>query len=703
MSNIGKQRLVVYQSSNGWRGVGTTAPQHLLLESENLSYGVGYRTNENLISDTRMVGTDSIIHDDQKPEGDISFIPSPNSIDNVLRSHYQKAELTPSTKFGDTWQYTPEKGRLSWDGGVVYGTGGFSASAGDVFDVGVLRIYDDDQVVAFNHGVCDELSFNVSANGVLKANAKYKFLTAGTLGTTTPWADSDQDDYPPYSSFVGTFLVNDVAVPIEKFSVTSKNNMIEKMILGQNTRDSFTMGDYTVEGDFSLDFPDDGLTYLTDALSKNQGKISGTFYQEEYSHLTFDIPNIVYKPNDIKLNSIRNAVIGFEAFSNNGTSPITVRLQKPPERNIDSETIGSLSNTPGYASIGLDTSNSPAIAYKYGFNELYYATRNNSTWNIEVVLVDTDIALHNSLHIGSDNIPHIAFMTTAKKAVVSEYTGGTWGTTILGDSSSSSYLDSALDSNNLLGVVYPNINGFQYSQYSGSSWTTITNPHHKSIYGVDFDSSNVPYFVSKGTVSNDVYVSNYTGTVWSTSAITTVADADIYDIAVKSNGYAAIAILDNVIAAKELRYLWDYGAGWDEMVVATFTNSFNSDRVRLKFDSEDNPIITYSDNDADTTNIARLIGGVWEIIELNPYNKGSKNSDIVIEDDNTYHVCHDDVDNDSYVHYNKVTWGEYNEPTTPHQLDSGTANRTISEYSQYDAGTASRTISEYARQDRDIK
>ena len=71
MSDIGKQRLIVHESANGWRGVGSTLPQYVSLVSDNLDYGVNYRVNENLIRDTRVNGTEAIILDTKKPEGEI--------------------------------------------------------------------------------------------------------------------------------------------------------------------------------------------------------------------------------------------------------------------------------------------------------------------------------------------------------------------------------------------------------------------------------------------------------------------------------------------------------------------------------------------------------------------------------------------------------------------------------------------------------
>lgn len=343
MSEVGKQRLVVYRSANGWRGEGSTTPQHLLLKSDSLGYGVAYRKNENLITDNRVRGTEAILLDPQKPEGQISFLPTPESFTHVLNSHFQKVNNETFDLDGDQFKYVPEKGRISWAGGMDYGEGGFGEPAGDAFSVEFLRVYDDSQVIAFNHGVCDKLALKVNANGVLNVVADYKFKTAGTITSTPAWDGEDQSNLSPYSSFNGTFSVAGNSIPLESLNIESKNNMLEKMTIGRETRDSFAFGDYEVTGDFSLDFPDDGLSFLTDALETNVGTIEGTFYNASNDFLAITMNNVVYKPNDTKLNNVRNHTVPFESFTNNDTSPIIITLRIPPTPstlyNLDAGTV----------------------------------------------------------------------------------------------------------------------------------------------------------------------------------------------------------------------------------------------------------------------------------------------------------------------------------------------------------------------------
>ena len=721
MSDVGKQRLVVSESSGGWRSTGTTLPQYISLISESLDYGVQYRLNDNLAKDTRMAGTESIILDDQKPEGDISFIPTPNSVDHIFRAHYQKAELTPSIKFGDTWQYTPESGRLDWSGGVVYGTGGFGDSPGDVYSVGITRVYDHDQVVAFNHGICDELSLRVSSRGVLNANAKFKFKTAGTLGTTTPWSDSEQDLYSAYSSFVGTFLIDGVSVPIEQFSVTSKNNMIEKMILGQSTRDSFTMGDYVIDGDFTLDFPDDGLSYLTSALQKSVGKISGTFYQSEYNHLTIDLPNITYKPNDIKLNSVQNSTISYEAFSNNGTSPITIRLQKPNDYNSNVEVVDDDTVSP-HCTIGLDTNNLPGIAYRKSDSAMNYAKWDGSQWNIETVL---ELGLYAprvpQLNIGSDNVPQISFIgITANSWDIghAKWNGSSWDI-VTADSvkraSTQTILNTAIDSTNKVGMTYNGQGGGKliYLKDNGSSWDLVEHPTLSDSQAMVFDENDDPWFIVKNGLN--LTLSSYISSTWNDVNIGLDSSSYGYDIKIDDNGWFGIVLMQSNGFDAELWYIHYNGVDSPvPYIIEVFPNvSPGSNRARLSYDSENYPVITYSDaSRGGVMKIARYNGSEWVFYYITQYDRNTYTTsraglDMEIENDNTYHVCYfkekDIFTTSGGVNYSKVTWGKNVPETTPHQLDSGTVSRTIAEYSQYDAGTASRTISEYARQDRDIK
>jgi len=700
MSDIGKQRLIVHESANGWRGVGSTLPQYVSLVSDNLDYGVNYRTNENLIKDTRMTGTQAIILDDQKPEGEIKTIATPNSIDHIFRSHYQKVVATPSVKFGDKYQYTPEKGRLSWDGGVTYGSGVYSASAGDVYGIGIERIYDHDQVIAFNNGVCDELSMNVSAGGVLNVGAKYKFKTAGTLGTAVPWNGLYQDEYPAYSSFVGTFLIADVAVPIERLSIVSKNNMIEKMIIGQNTRDSFTMGDFTVEGDFSLDFPDDGLEYLTSALQKSAGKIVGTFHNSEYNYLTIDIPNIVYKTNDIKLNSVKNASIAFEAFSNNGTSPITVTLQKPSFMNLEAQTIGTTDGVAIYCAIANDSNNYPAIVYKYDSDTVRYAKWDGSAWNVDDIADGATIGLFNSINIGSDNIPQIVY-SQSNFVTHNQLVGGSWTGTTLGTMSQT--VDSALDSNNNAGIVYKaqGANDITYIKYDGSDWNEVVHPTKNGGEGISFDSNDVPHILSySGGV---IYESTYESSTWTDNSVISVLGAEKLSIEVDNNDLAGITYRDNNVIPYELKYVHDNGVVWSETVIATFNVvSTTNTATKLRYDSNNNPFIIFSDEDDNTVKLARYDGSDWTTYILNQYDNGQNYPSISIGDDATIHACYGD-ENNAVLEYVKVTFGKNTPETTRHEFDAGTVARTIAEYDEYDAGTVSRTLSEYSAHDRDLK
>jgi len=710
MSDIGKQRLIVHESANGWRGVGSTLPQYVSLVSDSLDYGVNYRVNENLIRDTRVNGTEAIILDTQKPEGEIKFIPTPNSIDHIFRSHYQKTDLSSSVKFGDRYQYVPEKGRLSWDGGVVYGTGGYTSDAGDAYGIGIERIYDHNQVIAFNNGICDELTMNVSAGGVLDMSAKFKFRTAGTLGTTLPWNGLYEDEYPAYSSFVGTFLIDDVAVPIERLSFTSKNNAIEKMSIGQDTRDSFTMGDFTIEGDFSLDFPDAGLDYLTAALQKTSAKIIGTYYNSEYNYLAIDIPNITYKTSDIKLNSVKNATIPFEAFTSGGTSPITVTLQKPSLLNSTIDTVheNDVHNAASYCSIAVDVNGNPAVAHRFNTTELDYSKWDGSVWNRETVLTAHSIyvpATFNSLHIGSDNVPQIVSNGTnaqTNNVVYSRYNGAGWDNENFALQAKDKHVDSAIDSANKVGLIYSHNSGFNYAKWNGAAWDTLVHPSFTDAWAVEFSSTDVPYIVVTDGVN--IKVAHYTSSTWfTTTAYSSVSSAGwSADIALDSNDNIGVVFLNNKSTTTDVVYLRFDGL-WTTTIVKTFASDTSVfDRARIHYDSANNPVILYPDHNDDFLKMARLIGGAWEYTTINPNDVGKTWSDMVIKDDSTYHICRQNTSS-SPIEHHELTFGKNVPETTRHEFDAGTVSRTIAEYDEYDAGTVARTLSEYGEQDRDLK
>lgn len=340
MSRIGKQGIVVYDSTGGWRGIGTTNPIPLHLIEDTLDYGVNYYLNENLIRDNRNFTGSFIQLNTQKPEGAITIEPRPDQINGILYSHFQKGTRTSFGTLGTRYNFEPDRGRVSFAGGHNYGTVG--GASGDVYSVDIARVYDDgaSQSILFRRGICNKLSFAMSATQNMQMKADFKFKTAtvvgqasvnmqpGTQNTGTRFILT-YDYVHPFQGFEGTFSVDGMSIPIETLNIQSENNIIEKIVIGGESRQSFAFGDYACSGNFTLDLPSTGLSYLQSALAKTNGTLSGTVWHHGSSYIGFNLPYIVYKPNDIKLNNVRNASIAFDAFERNGTSAFQVSVRSP--------------------------------------------------------------------------------------------------------------------------------------------------------------------------------------------------------------------------------------------------------------------------------------------------------------------------------------------------------------------------------------
>jgi len=314
-----------------WSSDTVSSPDALWLDSETLALNKEIKSLDNLTREGRTPLISSQVSGAVKPSGDISYQPRPIDLNKILYSHFQCGTNFGGNISPGTTQYVPSKSNPTYDEIPPF-DGGYGEGTGGVYSVSILKKYfnsNGTNSTYFKHGVCDSLEFNVESRSDLRVKASYKFrdYVSGTQIAGVPDSSlvGSYSTDTPWEGFHGTLLFDDQSIGLESLLINTSNNFIEKSVVGRQNPENFTFGDFTAEGNFSMDFPRDGLAYVGSMIELKQFAISGTFLNGTNS-LIFDMPHCLKMPFDVNLAKKVMMGIPFKAMEEDGTSPITIAL-----------------------------------------------------------------------------------------------------------------------------------------------------------------------------------------------------------------------------------------------------------------------------------------------------------------------------------------------------------------------------------------
>ncbi len=334
--------ITIYEN-DGWYDSGTSNPIVPILEAEGLNQNRITVERNSMVRNTRAQIEDSLITGDgsgtteYKPEGFIEVVPRIETITSVLMSHFQVVdEVSTGSSFINT--YVPAKTSPEFNGLDIYGTGAYGAPVLDAFSIDIKKrvtlTTGSVNIQHYKRGLCDKLTFKSFTNEDFKVRADYKFKDVSVDNLTSVFGDADLGSYSSGAisdwshgtwSFVsgsGTTITDQIS-DISSIEIECSNNITENKTLGNNIRQTFNFGNYTVKGRFKTEYLYDGF-FVDEA---DNFSITGTFFHSDTEFLTISLPRCFVKPFSQALgkpDSFTEADVEFEAYEFNGTSPITV-------------------------------------------------------------------------------------------------------------------------------------------------------------------------------------------------------------------------------------------------------------------------------------------------------------------------------------------------------------------------------------------
>lgn len=282
------------------------------------------------------------------------------------------------------------------------------------------------------------------------------------------------------------------------------------------------------------------------------------------------------------------------------------------------------------ASVALDGSGNPAIAYALGDGTLTYASYDPSAtpqWSFEVVATGLDpenYILTLAFDKSDPPQPHIAWAHGNTLWYASPDGSGGWSLAYLEGDHYIPWTSMAIDGDGNAHISYgititspSNRGALMYVSYVSSSWTTpetVLNPGLDHVYPGDrpslaFDSAGNPHisshYHSSSGVSELVY-SSYDPNddpPWSTVTVddgtgtdfTAVGDFDSLAIDGNDHPHISYQAKNTTSGQTELKYAWHDGTGWNLAVVDDSTDygMYAGERSSLALDSNDVPHISY--------------------------------------------------------------------------------------------------------------
>ncbi len=221
-----------------------------------------------------------------------------------------------------------------------------------------------------------------------------------------------------------------------------------------------------------------------------------------------------------------------------------------------------------YASLSLDTSDNPHIAYDWG--NLKYASFNGSSWNIQTV-PETDNCSRAALALDKNDNPHIAFEQNTSPTLYSETSViryAVWSPTadwnIQDTPAQNSHLSNlALDSE---GFPHFTCTGTTvlYASWNGSAWQTQTIAAYNDggYFALDrYNQPNVVYFNrEQGSFNGDLMYARLEGYQWIIQKLANNTASGPGTIAIDSNqivhiSYAGFLLGQSTIQPVNITYM----------------------------------------------------------------------------------------------------------------------------------------------------
>ena len=224
------------------------------------SLDLGYqRTEGHPISGYRAVLAQSIRNTHQLPGG--ALPPAPIWMDgsSLWLLHTLEAHGMGSAVAGSAWTFTPAT--------VQRATAAFPALTV------IKRTGISGRAEVYAGGVIDELTFSGAHGGYVSITPTFKFLS-GTHRATAGTGSLKPTTAPYFTAADTAITWNGETIYPSAWSITSRNNIPDKLATGAFARSAYCLGDYT--GEASITIPRDdgmGMNFLTKYMTPEVGTL----------------------------------------------------------------------------------------------------------------------------------------------------------------------------------------------------------------------------------------------------------------------------------------------------------------------------------------------------------------------------------------------------------------------------------------------
>ena len=267
-SNV--ESFITVYNDISWRGDSYSSPLPIHVDSEKFSFGQEFAEREGKARQGRAYISNVTTAEARKPTAEITYQPRTDDIAYFLFPHFQMGIRTGSDP--DVFEFVPSKGPPRYGYDIWKGYGTYGEPPGEVYSSSFLKKYftTDSEIdsLLFRRGICDSLTFSASAGEDLLIKSSWKFKSVGTgtrVNSIPNGAAVDAGTYStqsPFTFFEGTLNIGPHSFDILSLDVTSKNNVLEKVITGAQNPDCFPFRDYQITGRFVIDLPSDGLEQI---------------------------------------------------------------------------------------------------------------------------------------------------------------------------------------------------------------------------------------------------------------------------------------------------------------------------------------------------------------------------------------------------------------------------------------------------------
>lgn len=272
-----------------------------------------------------------------KPGGSLDFQPRSDDFPMLLMAHNQMYTGTVSAGVA-TYTFVPVQTNPDW-GGASYGSGSYTTPAGDMFVVDVWQKMHNASSAAnvqkYTSCIVDELTLTAAANEDLKSTVSFKADSYGTANS--PDSDNPNSSLGSYSTnsmfefFTGTvFFAGDssTAIDITNLTITSKNGAEERVVIGKRDPSKYPFGRTMVNGEMTMDLPEDGLKHMGSMLDGEALSVSGTWFNSADDFIAFSCENVRRDPFSVNQSGgeeTNEMTIPFTAYesADGETAPIT--------------------------------------------------------------------------------------------------------------------------------------------------------------------------------------------------------------------------------------------------------------------------------------------------------------------------------------------------------------------------------------------